>query len=238
MAILDYQTDGKTALITMTNGANQQNLDFANTMLAALERAEADKAVRAVVITSNDEKNWSQGVDLNWLMGAQQAGDEASIRAFMLGMNKVFAKLLTLHVPTIAAITGHAFGNGAMMACACDFRFMRADRGYFCFPEIDISIPFLPSMIAYIRKAIPEHRFNEMALSGRRVTAEELAREHIISAALPDADATLKAAMEYAASFNKSPAIYGEQKRRMHKAIVDKMAQEDQPLIDALKLTV
>ena len=189
-----------------------------------------------MVITSNDEKNWSQGIDLNFLMSAKNDGREEDIKAFMHAMNDVFARLLTAPFPVIAAITGHAFGNGAMLACTCDFRFMRSDRGYFCFPEVDISIPFLPSMIAYVRKAIPEHRFNELKLTGRRATAPELEADHVIEAACPDAAATLKAAMDFAASFDKPRGIFGEHKRRMHKTILDIMETEDPKYIDTLNL--
>jgi hypothetical protein len=38
-----------------------------------------------------------------------------------------------------------------MLALAHDFRVMRADRGYFCFPEADIRIPFTPGMAALIQ---------------------------------------------------------------------------------------
>ncbi|MBO9408387.1 enoyl-CoA hydratase/isomerase family protein [Shimia sp. R9_1] len=237
MSIVTYETRGKTAILTLNNGENRQNPAFATAMLDALQQAEDDKSIRAVVITSSDEKNWSQGVDLNWLMAAKQAGKVDDMRAFMNGMNEVFARVLTFPTPVIASITGHAFGNGAMLACACDFRFMRADRGYFCFPEVDINIPFLPSMIAYVRKAIPEYRFNEMKLTGRRVTAAELETDHVLTAA-PDAEATLTAALEFAATFAKGRAIFGEHKRRMHKDILETMARDDAPLIAALKLTV
>ena len=60
----------------------------------------------------------------------------------------MLARFLTLPVPTAAAVVGHAFGAGAMLALAHDFRVMRADRGYFCFPEVDIRIPFTPGMAA------------------------------------------------------------------------------------------
>jgi enoyl-CoA hydratase/carnithine racemase len=50
--------------------------------------------------------------------------------------------VLIAPVPTVAAINGHAFGAGSMLAIAHDFRVMRVDRGYYCFPEVDIRIPF------------------------------------------------------------------------------------------------
>ena len=237
MPVIDYETRGKVALITMTNGENKQNIAFAEQMLAALDRAEADPAIRALVITSDDEKNWSQGVDLGFLMAAMQGGKPDDVRHFMNTMNQVFARLLLAPFPVIAAMTGHAFGNGAMLACACDFRFMRADRGYFCLPEVDVGIPFLPSMIAYVKKAVPQHLFNSMTLTGRRVAAGELAAERVIEAACADAPATLDAALEFAATFNKGRAIFGENKRRFHGHVLEIMAREDQPLIDALKLT-
>ncbi|MEO1705739.1 MAG: enoyl-CoA hydratase/isomerase family protein, partial [Pseudomonadota bacterium] len=158
--------------------------------------------------------------------------------AYMNAMNKVFGGLLTLPVPVIGALTGHAFGNGAMLACCCDFRVMRADRGYFCFPEVDINIPFLPSMIAFCRKAVPEHRFNELKLTGRRATAEDLLKDHVIEAAFPDAPATLEGAIAFAETFSKSRAIFCEHKRRMHKHILEIMETEDPAFIEPLNLTV
>ncbi|MEL6958278.1 MAG: enoyl-CoA hydratase/isomerase family protein [Pseudomonadota bacterium] len=236
MAIIDLDIQGKIAVLTLNNAENKQNPAFAEAMLKALDEAEADKSVKALVMTSSDEKNWSQGVDLNFLNSALKDGRHDEIKGFMYGMNDVFARLLTLPFPTIAAITGHAFGNGAMLACSCDFRFMRSDRGYFCFPEVDVSIPFLPSMIAYCRKAVPEYRFNEMKLTGRRVGAPELETDHVIIKACDDAPATFAAAMEFAGTFNKARGIFGEHKRRMHKHILETMEREDKPLIDALQL--
>ncbi|TCL09388.1 enoyl-CoA hydratase/carnithine racemase [Shimia isoporae] len=237
MSITQYEVVGKTAVLTLCNGENRQNPAFAAAMLDAIQKVEEDKTVRSFVITSNDEKNWSQGIDLNWMMGAQQSGKSDEIQAFLRDMNTVFGKLLTLPVPVVASITGHAFGNGAMLASCCDFRFMRADRGYFCYPEVDVNIPFLPSMVAYIRKAVPEHRFNEMALTGRRLTADEAAADNILMAALPDAETTRKAAMDYAAAFNKGRGIFGMQKQRMHGHILETMRNEDEPLIEAMAVT-
>ncbi|MGX9356444.1 enoyl-CoA hydratase/isomerase family protein [Roseobacteraceae bacterium S113] len=238
MAIVDLRVEGSVAVLTLCNGENKQDLAFAEAMLAALDEAEADKAVRALVITSDDEKNWSQGVNLGWLMKEMHGGGQDNVRAFMRGMNAVFARLLTYPVPVIGALTGHAFGNGAMLACCCDFRVMRSDRGYMCFPEVDISIPFLPGMVAFCRNAIPEYRFNEMKLTGRRLTAQELLADHVVMAVYDDADATLAGAMEFAASFKKSRAIFGEHKRRMHGHILEVMERDDAPYIAALNLTV
>ncbi|MEM8775120.1 MAG: enoyl-CoA hydratase/isomerase family protein [Pseudomonadota bacterium] len=236
MAIIEYELRNKTALLTLNNAENRQNLEFAKAMLAAIDKAEADKSVKAMVITSSDEKNWSQGVDLAFLSKALNEKRHDDVKAFMYGMNEVFSRLLLAPFPVVAAITGHAFGNGAMLACACDFRFMRSDRGYFCFPEVDIMIPFLPGMIAFVKTAVPHYRFNEMKLTGRRVTASELEADHVIEAACEDAEATLAQALEFASTFNKARGIFGEHKRRMHKHIIKVMEEEDNPLIESLQL--
>ncbi|MEO0436129.1 MAG: enoyl-CoA hydratase/isomerase family protein [Pseudomonadota bacterium] len=237
MSCINFEIQESVAVVTMANGENRQNPSFAEAMLDALAAAEAEETVRAIILTSSDEKNWSQGVDLAWMMEAQQKGDEEAIRSFMYGMNKVFARLLTISVPTIAAINGHAFGNGAMLACSCDFRFMRSDRGYFCFPEVDINIPFMPSMIGFVRKAIPEYLFNELKLTGRRATAPELEEDKVLVAACADRAATFETAMDFAKTFDKGRGIFGEHKRRMHKSILATMENEDRPLIESLTLT-
>ncbi|MFI5592993.1 enoyl-CoA hydratase/isomerase family protein [Amycolatopsis sp. NPDC051758] len=119
--------------------------------------------VEGPLVTTGGGKFYSNGLDLDWLMAN---GDKAS--EYVADVQELFARVLTLPVPTVAAINGHAFGAGAMLAMAHDFRVMRSDRGYFCFPEADINIPFTPGMAALIQgKLTPSAAIASMT-TGRR----------------------------------------------------------------------
>jgi len=238
MAIANWKKEGTVAVVTLSNGANLQNLDFSTRMNDIFDEVLADDGIYALVLTSDDVKNFSQGVDIEWLGQRFQEKDFESIKAFMHATNRVFKRLLQMPLPTIAAINGHAFGNGAMLACACDFRFMKRDRGYFCFPEVDISIPFLPGMIAFVRKAIPEYKFNELKLTGKRVGADELEQHHIIEKASANVEELMTDALGFAATFQKKRGIFGEHKKRMHRAVIEVMEKEDTVLIEALDLFI
>ena len=124
-----------------------------------------------VLVTTGGGKFYSNGLDLDWLMAN---GDKAA--EYVAEVQELFARVLTLPVPTVAAINGHAFGAGAMLAMAHDFRVMRADRGYFCFPEADINIPFTPGMAALIQgKLTPASAVASMTTGRRFGGADALA---------------------------------------------------------------
>ncbi|MEZ4549167.1 MAG: enoyl-CoA hydratase/isomerase family protein [Desulfobacterales bacterium] len=238
MAIIEWQKDDTIAVIKLNNGENRQNLEFAQCFTRILDEIIEDTAVTAAVITSADEKFWSLGVDIDWL--GKQFGEQNfdNIKKFMYGMNQVFTKLLLLPVPVIVAINGHAFGNGAILACACDFRLMKSDRGYFCFPEVDLGIPFLPGMVAFVRKAVPEYKFNEMKLTGKRAGAAELAESHIILKSCANEEELMAESLGFARTFTKKRGIFGEHKKRMHKHIVQVMETEDPEFIEPLFLMI
>lgn len=238
MPIVLWEKKDTVAVLTMNNRENRMNLDFANAMIKALDEILDDKSNFAVVIASSDEKNWSQGIDLQWLMERRAADDLHAIRAFLYRMNDVFKKLLLYPMPVIAAINGHAFGNGALLSCTCDFRFMRSDKGFFCFPEVDVSIPFLPGMIAFARKAIPEYKYQEMVCTGRRLTALELETHHVIRKACRDQEELMKESIDFARSFVKKRGIFGELKKRMYKSVIRVLDKEDPEFIEPLSLVV
>ncbi len=238
MALVGWSKTETVAVVSMENEENRQNLDFANEMNRVFDEVLADETVSAVVLTSTSLKYWSLGVDIDWIGKQMQAQANDQIKAFMYGMNSVFKKLLLFPVPVIAAIGGHAFGNGAILACACDFRLMRADRGYFCFPEVDLGIPFLPGMIEMVRKAIPAYKFNELKLTGKRAGAAELAAAHIIEKASDDAEQLLEDAMKFAGTFQKKRGIFAEHKKRLHKQVIAAIDHDDPELIEALFLFV
>jgi enoyl-CoA hydratase/carnithine racemase len=236
MAVITWEKKERIAVVTMCNGANKQNPAFVSDFNRCVDQAVADADVDALVLTSSDDKNFCQGIDTDWLTEKIKAGEHDEVRAFLHGMNGMFKRLLLLEVPAVAAITGHAFGNGAMLACACDFRFMRKDKGFFCFPEVDISIPFLPGMVAFVRKAVPEHKFNEMLLTGKRAGAQEMADCHVLEKASENVEELMADALAFAGEFHKKRGIFGELKKRKHKSIIEIMETEDVKLLDALAL--
>ncbi|MCK5852810.1 enoyl-CoA hydratase/isomerase family protein [bacterium] len=238
MSIIEWEKDETVAVIKLNNGENRQNLEFAQTLNLVLDEIIKDVNITAAVITSTDPKCWSLGVDVEWLMKQFTEQNFDNIKNFMYGMNNVFKKLLLLPIPVIAAINGHAFGNGAILSCACDFRFMKSDRGYFCFPEVDLGIPFLPGMVAFVRKAIPEYKFNEMKLTGKKIGAAELAENHIIEKACADADELMNESLAFAKTFNKKRGIFKEHKKRMHNQIIQVIDTEDKAFIEPLALMI
>ena len=238
MAIVEWKKDENIAIITMNTAENRHNVMFAQAMLQALDEIEADKEINGIVLTSSDAKNFSLGVDIEWLMPRMAEKDFKAIKDFMYGMNNVFKRLLLIPMPVVAAINGHAFGNGAILSCACDFRFMRSDRGFFCFPEVDLGIPFLPGMIAFVKKAMPYYKFNKMKLTGRRVGAPELAEHHVIEKACSNVDELMKESIAFAKSFKKKRGIFGEHKKRLHKHIIEVIDKEDPEFIESLFLFI
>ncbi|HPD57175.1 MAG TPA: enoyl-CoA hydratase/isomerase family protein [Smithellaceae bacterium] len=228
MEIMKWEKDETVAILTMTNGENRQNLVFSDTLNKMLDEIIADKTITALVITSNDEKNFSQGIDVVWILDKAQKKDYQPVIDFIRGMDVVFKKLVTYPVPVIAAINGHAYGNGSILSCACDFRFMRADKGFFCFPEVNLGIPFRPGMNAFIKKAVPMYKLAEMQLTGNRYTAKELETHHVILKACEDQADLMAQALAFAKTFKKKRGIFGELKRRLHKDIVEILEAPDE----------
>ena len=232
MEIIEYTIDEKVAVLTMNDGENRFNPSFLKGFLEVLDEIEQKTDVNALVVTSSHEKIFCNGIDLDWLNPLIKKGDKKSATAFLYTMNELLKRILLYPMPTIAAISGHAFAGGAIISCAFDFRFMRSDRGYFCFPEIDLGVPFLPGMIAIIRKAIPMYKFEELAYTGKRATAEECEAHHIVLKAC-HRDQLMDEALSFAKGLNKQRNTMAEMKKRMYKDIVHTIEVEDPPLIEA-----
>lgn len=117
----------------------------------------------AAVVTSGAGKFYSNGLDLDWV--GEHPGE---FESYVLRVQGLLARVLALPVPTVAAVNGHAFGGGAMLAMAHDYRVMRNDRGFLCFPEVDINIPFTPGMAALIMAKVSPRAAVDAMTTGRR----------------------------------------------------------------------
>ncbi len=237
MAKVDYALEGATALLTLNDGENRFNPDFLHAVLSMMDTIENDTDATALVVRSSHEKIFCNGIDLAWLVPVIQRKDLAAAKDFFYLLNRLFRRTLTYPMITAAAITGHSFAGGAIWSCAFDFRFMRSDRGYFCFPEVDLGIPFLPGMLALLKKAIPMYKLEEMHHTGVRLTAEECLRHHIVKKACPQ-EALVDETMAYVNGLGKRRDIIGEMKVRLYKDIIQALDVEDVPYIESGRFNI
>ena len=149
------------AVLNLGDDENRFSPEFLDQFDAHLDDVVRD-GVQGLVTTATG-KFYSNGLDLDWLAAH---GDQT--QWYVGRVQALLARVLTLPIPTAAALNGHSFGAAAMLAMAHDFRVMRADRGYFCFPEVDIRIPFTPGMAALIQaKLTPQAAVSAMTTGSR-----------------------------------------------------------------------
>ena len=153
------------AVLTLGSDENRFSPDRLDAINAHLD--EVEQSAKGLV-TVGSGKFYSNGLDLDWLMANSDRLDW-----YVGRIHELFSRVLTFSLPTAAAVNGHAFGGGAMLAMAHDYRVMRDDRGYFCFPEVDINIPFTPGMAALIQaKTTPQTAMTAMSTGHRYPGAE------------------------------------------------------------------
>ena len=222
MSLVHCRKDGPVAVMRMDNGENRFNPPLVSEIHRALDEFEADAAVRAVVITGTD-KYFSNGLDLSALAQLQRD----ALSAFVLEFARMYKRVGIYPKPTVAAINGHAFAGGAMLAALADFRYMRADRGWLCLPEVDIKLPFWPGMIALLEEAFPRAQFRHAAYSGKRFTAQELATMGFLDGIYPNEELLPRCIEQAAFLATKNPAAYAEIKRRIKAEMARIMDEED-----------
>jgi enoyl-CoA hydratase/carnithine racemase len=131
------------------------------------------------------------------------------------GLQALYRRLVTFPTATVAAVNGHAFAGGGMLALACDQRVMRTDRGFFCLPEVDINIPFTKGMAALVQCKLVPSVARDAMLSGRRYSGPDAVAAGIADSAVPE-DQVVATAIELAKPFaGKSPSVVSTIKKTM-----------------------
>ncbi len=147
------------------SGENRFNEDFLGEFNEALDRVEGSGLPTAVVTTGTG-KFYSNGLDLEWLSSATDP------TGFMDQVHRLLVRVLTFPAVTVAAVNGHAFAAGAMLATAHDFMIMRSDRGYWCLPEVDLGLPLTPTMHALVRARLSRFTLHEAITTGKRYDSD------------------------------------------------------------------
>jgi len=204
---VNYEVDGAVAVITMNRPdmANAQNTALIDDLDAAFDEADADDAVRVVVLAGAG-KHFSSGHDLKAIVGQEEPDSWVAMRETPEGKfrhEKVmyFDRCVRIHdfrKPTIAAVQGSCVAAGLMLACMCDL-IVAADDAVFQNPVLRMTGAGVELLVEPwelgIRKA------KEFLLTGDRIDAQEAWRLGLANKVVPRAelmDATLELAQKVA----------------------------------------
>ncbi len=215
---------GAVAVLTMRSGENRFNDPFVDALEQAVNEVERSDGPAALV-TIGEEKFYSNGLDLDWVMGGAAEAGPTFIRRFL----RFLGRWLALPLPTVAAMNGHAFAGGGMFALAHDYRVMRADRGFFCLPEVDIGLPFAPGMMALNQAKLDPAVARDLMLTGRRIGGSEAVALRVVDEAV-DVEQLLARAIAHAEQLaGKNRATYGAIKRAMYARAIELLDAGEMP---------
>ena len=232
MELITIEKDGATAIMTWRHERqNQFTTPFLTENIEALNALAADITVNGVVITSGDDKYFSTGLHLAWMIQVGQE-DPTNVLRFLQTLNSFLKTLTGFPKPLVAAINGHAVAAGCISAACMDYRLMRQDKGLVSLPEVQIDIPFWPGMTAIFKDILPPASFRDMAYTGQRFTSVQANELGYIDRVCP-LDELLPAALDLARQLGQANwETYATIKRGLRQRVLDIMEHDDPKAIE------
>lgn len=240
-AILQYEVINGVAVISLGSQGPDETLPWGTLaaehrlypgmvkgLLSALDRAEGDAAVEAVVVTASG-KYWSNGFDLKWIQTNPEHADTLQQTTEL-----ICSRVLKFPKPTIAAVNGHATAAGAMLLLSFDVKVMNTERGLCFVPGIDLGLVYSPGMTALMVAKLPLSLRHNFIVFGHRQTASSLLQHGVIDDAV-ESGKVLEKSMEWAAQL-KPKSKHGSTMARIketlyHEAIAALECEPDELML-------
>lgn len=187
-----YDQQGGIVTLTLNDPARRNPISeraMVDAIIAALERIDADPAVRVAILTGAGSA-FSSGGDLRAMQDAapaRAATPAATPAYYRHGIQRIPLAFERINVPVIAAVNGPAIGAGLDLACMCDIRIASASARFAeSFVKVGIIAGdggawLLPRLVGFSRAA-------EMAFTGDPLSAEEALAAGLVSRVVADAE--------------------------------------------------
>jgi len=222
--VLDLTRRDEFSVITLNRpeALNALNAKMIEAIAAAIDEA-AKAGTRALLFVGAGPKAFCAGADIKELLGRSVI---ESKRFAELGQ-RIFAKLDTLAIASVAIIDGYAFGGGLELALACSFR-LATPKAKMGLPEVKLGLVPGYGGTQRLPRLVGESRALEIVMTGRTVEAEEALAIGLVNRMVGQDD-PLADAMAYARAFTP----FGLPVLRLGRAAV--FAARDSNLADGLR---
>src|SRR5260221_10407073 len=185
---------------------NALTFEIYRELAETFEALSEDAAVRAIVITGRG-RGFCSGGDQDDIIKQLLGRDTPALVAFTRATGRLIEAMRACRRPIIGAINGVAVGAGAVIACACDLRVAAAGAKFgFIFPKVglcgaDMGATYLLPRIVGLGHA------SELLLFGDTIDCEHAHRIGLVNRVVPDGEAAVRLAHEWAARLAAGPAF-------------------------------
>ncbi|OIV96143.1 hypothetical protein TanjilG_13075 [Lupinus angustifolius] len=189
---------GNLFFLTLT-GDDQHRLGppLISSILSTISKISSQANAGSVLITTAHGKYFSTGFDLSYARSAPSPSEAIDrLKSMVESLRPVAAAFMSLPMPTIIAVTGHAAAGGLMLPICHDYILMRSDHGVLLMPEVDLGLPLPDYFAAVMRERIKSPAaLRDMMLRGVKVTGEEGVKMKIVDSVYDSAERTIDAAV-------------------------------------------
>ncbi|XP_010529004.1 PREDICTED: enoyl-CoA delta isomerase 1, peroxisomal-like [Tarenaya hassleriana] len=212
---------GNVFILTLTGHGDEHRLSRAliDEIHSAVHNIRSDpSATRSVLITTAEGKFFCNGLDI-----VAARTDPSLLEVMEAKFRSLVADLISLPMPTIAAVTGHASGAGLGLAFSHDYVLMRRDRGFLYVPELDVGlvVPAWYMPLIHLKISSSAAR-RDVVLASAKVKAEEAVKMGIVDSAHDGAAETVQAAVRLGEELVKRAwdgNVYGRMRETLLRAL-------------------
>jgi enoyl-CoA hydratase len=189
------------ALVTLERPdvLNALSFDLLDELAAILDRLDADRDCRAIVLTGSGSRAFAAGADI------RELARQTPVSLLVENRFAVWDRIGAIRTPLIAAIRGFALGGGCELAMSCDI-IVAAEDASFGQPEINLGVMPGAGGTQRMTRAIGKARAMDLILTGRTIGAVEAERIGLVSRVVAPDD-TLDTAIELASRIAGQPPV-------------------------------
>ena len=190
------ETHDRVGLVRLNRpqARNALNHQLLTELMQALEAFDADAAIGAMVVTG-DERAFAAGADI------REMAEASAVGMLLFDPISLFDRIMRLHKPVIAAVSGWCLGGGCELMLSCDMA-IAAETARFGQPEITIGVIPGAGGTQRLTRAVGKAMAMEMILNNRTLTAEEALHYGMVNRVVP-AERCLEEALALAGEIAK-----------------------------------
>ncbi|WCL49469.1 enoyl-CoA hydratase/isomerase family protein [Leptospira sp. GIMC2001] len=226
---------GKKAEIITIQTNDQNSLTGANmkALTKILHEIQADPNIRGIVLASDNEKFFCNGLDAENLLSTPRDRLIEEVGGIVL----LFGELIKFSKPIIAEVSGYAMGGGAVITVASDFKYMLDSKARIAFTEILVGLPLPGSFIDRIKGCVTPKYWGEVCLTGANYKANEAKEIGLIDDVAPNRAELRKMTLKKLEYLIKLPtSAYQSTKKVLNRELLSKLAVYEKETMDSFAI--